>query len=102
MFVIPGLTKPQLIGAHRVYKFETNESWKIQLLTSLLEIRDLRWEILFDEEDGTGSLNQDDITAMVNDVATSLLVTICVISDYISWGTVSTFFNPITSHTNVH
>ena len=69
--VIPGITKPLEISNHRVYKFEDKEIWKIKLLCSLLEIRDQRWEILFDEEEGTGSLRTDDITAMIDNVASS-------------------------------
>ena len=69
--VMPGITKPHEISDHRVYKFDEKESWKLQLLTSLLEIRDQRWQILFDEEDGTGSLDPDDITFMIRDVSTS-------------------------------
>ena len=37
--------------------------WKIPLLESLIEIRDQRWEILFDEEDE--SVTEDDVTAMI-------------------------------------
>ena len=69
--VIPGITKPAAISDHRVYKFEEKEKWKIKLLSSLMEIRDHRWEILFDEEDGTGSLLPDDIIYMIDNVATS-------------------------------
>ena len=69
--VIPGITKPADISEQRVYKYEEMEIWKVKLLCSLLEIRDQRWEILFDEEEGTGSLRPDDITAMIDNVATS-------------------------------
>ena len=67
--LIPGITKPFSICNHRVYSPESENLWKIQLLTSLLEIRNLRWEILFDEENGTGSLNPDDITEMIKMVS---------------------------------
>ena len=69
--VIPGITKPIEISNHRVYKFDVKETWKINLLCSLMEIRDQRWEILFDEEEGTGSLRTDDITAMIDNVASN-------------------------------
>ena len=69
--VIPGITKPADISEQRVYKYEEMEIWKVKLLCSLLEIRDQRWEILFDEEEGTGSLRPDDITAMIDNIATS-------------------------------
>ena len=69
--VIPGITKPSEIVNHRVYKFEEKENWKIKLLVSLMEIRDQRWEILFDEEEETGSLRKDDITDMIDSVASS-------------------------------
>ena len=69
--MIPGVTKPIEIANHRVYKFEEKEIWKIKLLCSLMEIRDQRWEILFEEEEGTGSLRKDDITDMIDNVASS-------------------------------
>ena len=69
--VIPGITKFADIADHRVYKYEEKDIWKVKLLCSLMEIRDQRCEILFDEEEGTGSLLPDDITAMIDNVATS-------------------------------
>ena len=69
--IIPGITKSADIADHRVYKYEEKDIWKVKLLCSLMEIRDQRWEILFDEEEGTGSLLPDDITAMIDNVATS-------------------------------
>ena len=66
--VIPGITKPADIAEHHMYKYDKKEIWKVKLLCSL---RDQRWEILFDEEEGTGSLRPDDITAMIDDIATS-------------------------------
>ena len=54
-----------------MYKYEEKDIWKVKLLCSLMEIRDQRWEILFDEEEETGSLLPDDITAMIDNVATS-------------------------------
>ena len=69
--MIPGITKPSEIVNHRVYKFKEKENWKIKLLISLMEIRDQRWEILFDEEEETGSLRKDDITDMIDSVASS-------------------------------
>ena len=62
---------PMEIANHRVYKFDEKENWKIKLLVSLMEIRDQRWEILFDEEEETGSLRKDDITDMIDSVASS-------------------------------
>ena len=35
------------------------------------DIREKRWEILFDEDNGTGSLNSDDITGMIKMVSAS-------------------------------
>ena len=46
--VSPGITKPFSINDHRVYKFDDQQLWKIKLLTSLIEIRYQRWEILGD------------------------------------------------------
>ena len=69
--VVPGLTKPQSLCDHQVYKSDPKDDWKVKLLTSLMEIRDLRWEILFEEENEEGTLSTDDIIFMIKDVATS-------------------------------
>ena len=68
--VIPGLTKPHVLSNHRVYDFNEREMWKIKLLVSLLEIRDQRWEILFDEEE-EDQFSTEDIIMMIKDVSTS-------------------------------
>ena len=70
-FVIQGITKPIEIVNHHIYKSDEKEIWKIKLLISLMEIRDQRWEILFDQEEGTVSLRKDDITDMIDSVASS-------------------------------
>ena len=69
--VIPGVTKSWEIKHHRVYSKSETEAWKIKLLQSLLEIRDQRWQILFDEEEPSGGLSNDDIIFMIRDVAIS-------------------------------
>ena len=69
--VLPGLTKPQSIANHQVYKSDPKDDWIVKLLISLMEIRDLRWEILFDEENELGTLRTDDFISMIKDVATS-------------------------------
>jgi len=67
--VVPSFTKSWTIKEHRVYKVDNSARWRLPLLRSLLEIRDQRWQILFDEEFGTGELSEDDITTvMIRDV----------------------------------
>ena len=51
---------------YRVYETPEGHEWKLPLLTSLLEIRDDRWGLQFDEE--TGQLGEDEVTHMINNV----------------------------------
>ena len=48
-----------------VYKCPQESKWIIPLLESLIEIRDQRWEVLFDEEDEC-RITEDDVTAMID------------------------------------
>ena len=42
------------------------EGWRLGLLKSLLEVRDSRWTIQFDEE--SCEYKEDEVTAMINSV----------------------------------
>jgi len=49
-----------------VYKIPENQEWKIPLLSSLIEIRDDRWSILFDEEKHQGTLDENQIGDIID------------------------------------
>ena len=63
--VVPGQTKPSMLQCHTVYKTPEDKEWLIPLLTSLLEIRDERWQLIFDEESEDGLLF-DHISETIN------------------------------------
>ena len=64
--VSPGETSSSLLKSYMVYEAPEEARWKIPLLESLIEIRDQRWEVLFDEENIEGRLSEDDVTTMIN------------------------------------
>ena len=49
--VIPGVTKSNVLQDYTVYNVPESEKWRIPLLTSLIEMREERWCVKFDEED---------------------------------------------------
>ena len=67
--VVPGVTRTHDLSDYRVYETPAEENWRLGLLVSLLEVRDARWSVMFDEE--SGQLSEDETSAMINDVCTS-------------------------------
>ena len=65
--IIPGETKRYDMKKQYIYDIPDGQEWKIGLLSSLLEIRDGKWEILFDSE-GEG-LIEDEIKKMIDGVS---------------------------------
>ena len=64
----PGVTSPWVLANHRVYGgVPAGEEWKIPLLTNLIEVRDDRWQVIFDEESEI-TLQNEDIDAMIADI----------------------------------
>ena len=57
------------VSDYRVHETPAEENWRLGLLVSLLEVREARWSVTFDEE--SGQLNEDETSAMINDVCTS-------------------------------
>ena len=53
-----------------MYEIPLGEEWRLGLLRSLLELRQSNWEVLFDEE-GENTLEEDDISEMIDEVCTS-------------------------------
>ena len=46
------------------------EEWRIPLLLSLMQLRDEKWVVTFDEEDTESNLETDAITTVINNVCT--------------------------------
>ena len=67
--VTPGVTNRGALRNFRVYETPPGQEWRLPLLVSLLEIRDSRWAIDFDEE--TMMMSDGDITEMIYDVCVS-------------------------------
>ena len=64
--VVPGVTKAHDLADYRVYKTPVGEEHRLPLLVSLLHIRDSSWGVNYDDE--KDQLNEDEVTAMINDV----------------------------------
>ena len=62
--VIPGYTKSYTLQDYTVYRVPESEEWRIPLLTSLIEMREERWCVKFDEEDD--DLSVDAIKMMID------------------------------------
>ena len=69
LYIIPGVTKGNIMNEKFVYKIPEGEEWKIGLISSLMQIRNDKWSILFDEEQD--ELSNDDITFMLDNVCSS-------------------------------
>ena len=67
--VVPGVTRAHDLSDYRVHETPAEENWRLGLLVSLLEVRDARWNVLFDDE--SGHLSEDETSMMINDVCTS-------------------------------
>ena len=69
LYVIPGITKASIMNEKFVYEIPEGEEWKVGLISSLIQIRNDKWSILFDEEQE--ELSNDDITFMLDNVCSS-------------------------------
>ena len=67
--IIPGRNNKSDIKNHRVYSIPEEEKWRISLITGIMEIREQRWEILFDSEDA--KLNDEDIQTILHEACSS-------------------------------
>ena len=52
MTVVLGVTRAHDLSNYRVYETQAEENWRLGLLVSLLEVRDARGSVMFDEESG--------------------------------------------------
>ena len=66
--IIPEDSSKYQLRNYRVYTHPSSEQWRIGLLHSLIELREDRWHIVFDEEE---KLNKSELDLMIEDVCTS-------------------------------
>ena len=57
------------LADYTVYETSAEEGWRLGLLIGLLEVRDSRWTIQFDEE--SCQCKEDEVTAMISNVCIS-------------------------------
>ena len=62
--IVPGKTMKFALNNYEVYSVPSKEEWRIPLLSSLIEMKEKRWIVQFDEEDD-GTLNDDAINLMI-------------------------------------
>ena len=67
--IIPGRNNKSDIKNHRVYCIPEEEKWRISLITGIMEVREQRWEILFDSEDA--KLKDEDIQTILHEACSS-------------------------------
>ena len=66
ILIVPGSTQGQEFNNYRVYEVPEGQEWRIPLAVSLIELRDSRWKVTYDEK--TGQMTEDDVTLMLNNV----------------------------------
>ena len=66
VLIVPGSTQGQEFNNYRVYEVPEGQEWRIPLAVSLIELRDSRWEVTYDEE--ADKMTEDDVTLMLNNV----------------------------------
>ena len=66
ILVSPGNKNKHLFKQVDAYEVPEESKWKIPFLESLIEIRDQRWEVLFEEEDNEGRLSENQVSTMID------------------------------------
>ena len=64
--IIPGITKHYEFKDSNTYEIPVGKEWKVGLLSSLIEIRNGKWMLLFDEEGE--DVTEDGFKLMIDDV----------------------------------
>ena len=64
--VSTGHSNKHLLKQFSAYPVPEESKWKIKFVESLIEIRDQRWEVLFDEEEDGGKLSENEVTTMID------------------------------------
>ena len=67
VLIVPGVTRKTLLKDYIVYNTPHGEEWRIPLITSLIEMREHRWEMDFDEECGD-NFSDNAINSMIDRV----------------------------------
>ena len=66
--IIPGLTTKASLKNYTVYTEPEGQDWKVGLIKGILDVREKRWEVLFDEEcDG---LNDEELKLIIHEACT--------------------------------
>ena len=70
--IFPGSTRPSILSNYRVYATPEHQEHILPLLSSLLEIRQSNWEVLFCEENGDlETLEENDVKFMIDELCTN-------------------------------
>ena len=65
--VEPGVTKASAVARYKVYGgIPVGQEWRIPMLTNLIEVRDERWEVNFDDE--IMNLESSEVDVMIRDI----------------------------------
>jgi F0F1-type ATP synthase epsilon subunit len=67
--IIPGVTLKSAIKHHKIYLMPEGHEWKIALIKGILEVREEKWEVLFDDENEC--LNDEDLQLILDHACTS-------------------------------
>ena len=67
--ITPGITSKYKLKTFRVYSVPNNQHWRIGMLHSLIELRENKWHITFDDEQQ--NIDKSQISLMIEDVCTS-------------------------------
>ena len=66
--IVPGETNPSEFKSYRVYDTPAGQEWRFPMLLSLLELKESRWQVQFDEE--TLKISEEEIDIMIANVCT--------------------------------
>ena len=66
VLIVPGITLPTAFKNYCAHETPQGQEWKLPLLVSLLELRENRWQVSFDEE--TMNVSEDEITTMIENI----------------------------------
>jgi hypothetical protein len=67
--IIPGVTLKSAIKCHKIYTMPEGHDWKISLIKGIMEVREEKWEVLFDDENEC--LNDEDLQSILDHACAS-------------------------------
>ena len=68
-YIIPGITSASIMDNFFVYEIPNGEEWKEGLVSSLIDIKNNKWTVLFDEENE--ELAEDEISHMLIEICSN-------------------------------